>query len=152
MLRRAMSTTSTLLLALHLSVTAAMAGLIWFVQVVHYPLFSLVGRDEFVRYERDHQTLTSWVVGPLIPAEVVLAAWLLIAPPGDLGRLLPSIGIALLAMIHTSTVALQVPMHRSLSDGFDADAARRLVRTNWVRTAGWSARGLLATVMVVVAS
>jgi hypothetical protein len=45
----AMSLTSTVVLAVHLSVTAAMVGLIWFVQVVHYPLFAMVGREQFVR-------------------------------------------------------------------------------------------------------
>ena len=27
--------------------TLALCGLIWFVQIVHYPLFALVGREEF---------------------------------------------------------------------------------------------------------
>jgi hypothetical protein len=38
----------------HLAATAAMVGLIWFVQVVHYPLFASVGADEFVAYENAH--------------------------------------------------------------------------------------------------
>ena len=34
-----------LLLQLHALATIFMAGVIWFVQVVHYPLFRAVGRD-----------------------------------------------------------------------------------------------------------
>ena len=32
--------------------TLPMVGLVWLVQVVHYPLFDHVGRDEFASYER----------------------------------------------------------------------------------------------------
>ena len=34
-----------LLLLLHAAATLFMTGLIWFVQVVHYPLFARVGED-----------------------------------------------------------------------------------------------------------
>ncbi|MCK6525129.1 hypothetical protein L6R49_27300, partial [Myxococcota bacterium] len=34
---------STLLLLIHAAATWFMVGLIWFVQIVHYPLFSAVG-------------------------------------------------------------------------------------------------------------
>ena len=49
-----------LLLLAHAGTTLFMVGLVWFVQVVHYPLFGRVGEDEFVAYSR----LTGWVVGP----------------------------------------------------------------------------------------
>ena len=54
-----MTTTAVVLLSLHLAATAAMTGLIWFVQVVHYPLFAAVGADQFVAYEVAHQRRTS---------------------------------------------------------------------------------------------
>ncbi len=140
-----------LLLALHLGATAAMVGLIWFVQVVHYPLFAMVGADGFVAYEQAHQRKTSYVVGPPMAVEGVSALALFAWPPGDLGRLLPFAGLVLLAMIHASTVFLQVPMHGKLGEGFSDAAAARLVRTNWIRTVGWSARGALAVAMVSLA-
>jgi hypothetical protein len=46
-------------------------------------------------------------------------------------------------------VFLQVPAHEGLSQRFDPDLTRRLVRTNWIRTIGWTARGVLAVVMVL---
>ena len=49
--------------------TAGMVGIIWFVQVVHYPLFTSVGRDAFVAYELRNTNLTSFVVGPFMAAE-----------------------------------------------------------------------------------
>jgi len=42
-----------------------------------------------------------------------------------------------------------VPQHAALVDGYDAARVHRLVRTNWVRTVGWSLRGIIAAVMIV---
>jgi hypothetical protein len=147
-----MDGSTALLLATHLMATAAMVGLIWFVQVVHYPLFANVGATEFVGYETHHTRRTAWVVGPPMAVEgvsaLVIAGWF----RGDVGAAVAIAGLALLAFVHASTVLLQVPTHRRLSAGFDAAVAKRLVTTNWIRTAGWSARGAVAVAMVVTAS
>lgn len=146
-----MSTSAELLLSAHLVATVAMVGLIWFVQIVHYPLFARVGPDVFVAYELVHQRRTSYVVGPPMAIEGVTALILLVAAPDGIRPALPIIGLALLAMIHASTVLLQVPTHAALADAHDADNIRRLVRTNWIRTVGWSLRGGLAVAMLVQA-
>lgn len=74
-----MDPTAALVLATHLAATAAMVGLIWFVQIVHYPLFALVGTAEFPRYEAAHTRSTSFVVGPAMAVEgisaLAIAAW-----------------------------------------------------------------------------
>jgi uncharacterized membrane protein len=152
MYRTPMDLPSAALLTVHLVATAAMVGLIWFVQVVHYPLFAAVGRAGFADYEAQHQRLTSFVVGPLMAVEGVTALWLAAFPPEGLGRIWPLLGLAVLAVIHASTVFLQVPQHTALSAGFDAGRLHRLVRTNWIRTLGWSARGVLGGAMVVMAA
>lgn len=137
------------LLTVHLGSTAAMAGLIWFVQLVHYPLFSFVGHEQFAAYEGQHTKRTSWVVGPLMAIEGVSALWIAAALRSELGLWLPLLGLVLLAVIHGSTIFLQVPRHGELSNGFDSEVTRTLVSTNWVRTTGWSARTFVAAVMVV---
>jgi hypothetical protein len=48
----------------HLAATLFMAGVIWFVQVVHYPLFSRIGSEKFSLYSKAHSRLTTCVVGP----------------------------------------------------------------------------------------
>lgn len=137
-----------MVLDVHLLATAVMTGLIWFVQVVHYPLFAAVPEHAFVEYERRHRTRTAAVVGLPMAAEGVTTLWLFLAPPGDLGRVLPFIGGVMLAIVLVSTVAVQVPLHERLSLGFDPPRIRRLVATNWVRTIGWTARAGLAVVML----
>ena len=41
-----------------------MVGIIWLVQIVHYPLFSRVGAAGFAIYSGAHSRLTGLVVGP----------------------------------------------------------------------------------------
>jgi hypothetical protein len=40
-----------------------------------------------------------------------------------------------------STWRIQIPLHHRLAKGFDPEVHRRLVATNWGRTAAWSIRG-----------
>lgn len=136
------------LVAVHLLATASMVGLIWFVQVVHYPLFDGVGADRFAEYARSHQRRTSFVVGPPMAIEGVTALWLAVEQPAGVPALSAWLGLVLLGIIHASTVFLQVPEHGALGAGHDARRVRRLVRTNWIRTIGWTARGIIATSMV----
>jgi len=137
----------TLLLLIHALVTIFMTGLIWFVQVVHYPLMAMVGESGFTEYEAKHMDRTSRVVGPAMLIEVLAAAALAASPPEGRQSLV-WIGVALLAVIWFSTAALQVPRHRALRERFDEKAIRSLVSTNWVRTACWSARSVIALLLL----
>lgn len=131
--------TDALLLA-NLAATLYMTGLIWFVQIVHYPLFAGVGGDGYARYQARHMNSTGWVVGPPMLLELATAIWLCIVLPGAISY----IGMACLGVIWASTATLQVPTHNKLCAGFDASLHRRLVGTNWLRTVLWSSRaGLL---------
>jgi sterol desaturase/sphingolipid hydroxylase (fatty acid hydroxylase superfamily) len=66
----------------NLAATWFMVGLIWFVQVVHYPLFAAVPAGEpFAAYHRQHVRRTTWVVAPVMLVELVTAVALLLARP-----------------------------------------------------------------------
>lgn len=130
------------ILAFQLAATAFMVGLIWFVQLVHYPLMAAVGDSHFQGYEIEHQRRTSWVVGPVMIAELGLSVASVLWPPvGD--QWLMIVGLSLLALIWISTALLQVPAHRSLTTKFSEIVHRKLVLTNWIRTVAWTARALL---------
>jgi hypothetical protein len=126
----------------------ALTGLIWCIQVVHYPLFAAVGRDEFTRYEADHARLITLVVGPLMLVELAAALWLAAVRPAGVPAWMAWTGLALVAAIWLSTAAIQVPCHAKLAAGFDAEVHARLVSSNWIRTVAWTARGLLALAMI----
>jgi hypothetical protein len=136
------------LLLLHLTATLFMAGVIWFVQVVHYPLLARVGPGDAPGYERTHTRLTAWVVGPPMLAELATGILLLWVRPAGVTVWTAGAGVALLGVIWLSTQFVQVPCHERLSRAFDPAVHRRLVASNWVRTAAWSLRGLLVLGMV----
>ncbi|MEQ8329917.1 MAG: hypothetical protein RH859_05560 [Longimicrobiales bacterium] len=138
----------TWLAAVHLVSTLLMAGVILFVQIVHYPLMAGVGRDGFVAYEAGHGRRTGLVVIPLMTTELAAAVWLWVSA-GPAARPVASAGLALLAVIWLTTAGLSVPCHRRLSRGFDADAHRRLVASNWIRTLCWLARVPVALLLAV---
>ncbi len=117
-----------------------MTGLIWFVQVVHYPLLARAGPEGFAALAAEHQRRTGWVVGVPMVVEAVTAAALVVWTPDGVSRGVAVAGLALVAVIWVSTWLLQVPRHREMLLGFDAAGHRRLVAGNWVRTAAWTAR------------
>ncbi len=50
------------------------------------------------------------------------------------------------------TVAVSVPLHTRLGEAYDDGVARRLVATNWLRTAAWTAGTLCAAALVLQAA
>lgn len=128
------------ILLVNLASTLFMTGVIWFVQVVHYPLFNRVGTETFTTYEAMHATLTTLVVFPAMMIELLSAALLLLNYKDD-WRLWA--GLFLLIVIWISTMFIQVPKHNELSVGFNATVHASLVATNWIRTIAWSIRSLL---------
>ena len=136
----------------HAFATIAMTGLIWMVQIVHYPLFAQVGDDEFVAYEAQHCRRISYVVMPLMLTELATAGWLAWLPPSEDVAWASYAGFALLALIWLSTAVLQVPCHRRLEAGRNVATIRRLVTSNWVRTIAWSARAVIAMQLLLAAA
>ena len=134
---------------LHLAATLYMVGVIWFVQLVHYPLFARVGPSEFAGYERAHRRFTARAVAPPMLAELVTAGLLLWVRPEPLPLWAVVAGLALVAANWVSTCAVQIPCHDRLTRGFDPAVHRRLVATNWLRTVVWSLRGLLVLGMAL---
>jgi hypothetical protein len=137
----------TVLLVVHAAATLAMAGLVWFVQVVHYPLFSAVGVAGFPAYAAGHMRRTGRVVGPLMIAEAATALLLVVLAPGPL----TVAGAALVGALWASTWLVQAPRHRRLAEGWDPAVHRRLVVHNWARTAMWTARGAIALALLASA-
>lgn len=130
----------SLVAAAHLLTTFAMVGLIWFVQIVHYPMMASFDRENFASHEKEHCDRTGWVVVPLMLVEIFTFALLLIEGIRSNAFLISGL---LLGVIWASTFLIQVPLHRKLLEGWDARLHKRLVTTNWIRTAAWTGRGFL---------
>ena len=136
------------ILLLQLVASVGMAAVIWFVQIAHYPLHFHVPADAFAAYQQSHMYRVTFIVGPLMLTETIAATWLLFLPlPCELADL-AWIGFILVVLVWISTAVWQVPCHRRLEVGRDEKALRKLILTNWVRTALWTARSVVACAMV----
>lgn len=127
-------------LTLNLATTGPMVGLIWLVQLVHYPLMAKVGAANWAEYHHAHTRQITWLVMPLMLGEAAASLWLLIASNG---ATVPIVLAALALVAWLSTFLWQVPMHSQLSQGFDAEVIRKLTRSNWLRTVAWTLRFVL---------
>ncbi len=144
-----MTAASWLVLA-HVFATLTMFGVIWVVQLVHYPLFAGVGADGFADYEAAHQARITFVVLPAMLLELGTALALVWLRPEAVPGWLAWTGLGLVGVVWVSTAVVQVPLHTALSAGFDGDAHARLVASNWVRTAAWTARAALVLWMTAL--
>lgn len=142
---------AALVLAAQALASAAMCGVIWFVQVVHYPLFTGVDAARAADHAVENQRRTSRVVLPFMLVEAATALAIAVAPPPSVGREAAFAGLVLVLLLWASTLVVQVPLHARLArDGHSPDVVSALVRTNWLRTVGWTARAILALWMVSV--
>jgi len=141
--------TAEVVLVLHAVATLVMVGLIWFVQIVHYPLLAQFGSHTSTSVAEEHQRRTGFVVALPMAAEGLTTLALLVDAPSTVWAGWPWIGAVLLAVVLASTVFLSVPLHARMARAHDELTGRRLVLTNWPRTIGWTARGAISAVMVL---
>lgn len=134
------------LLLLNFALAVYLTGVIWTVQLVHYPSFAQAARDTFEAFHRQHSSRISWVVLAPMVLELALAGWLAWAGP-ELGAA-RWWQLALVVFIWAATFLISVPFHNRLAQGYDYVAIDGLVRTNWLRTLLWTARaGLLGRLL-----
>ncbi len=128
----------TLVMLAQLSISCGLTALIWFVQLVHYPMFEFLDDENFSIAMKFHQDTISYVVIPLMILELALTAYQLYT-----SATLSFVIAAIVLCIWVSTFLLQVPLHKKLSYGKDRFTISSLVRTNWVRTTLWSLKLVL---------
>ena len=141
----------TAVLVVNVAAALFMTGVIWFVQVVHYPLFDGVGAADWPAYHRRHTTRTGCVVAPLMVTELLTAALVVLDRPAGVPAGLAVAGLALATATWVLTLGLATRDHGRLADGWDARIARRLVTLGWARAAAWTAHGAVALAMLAQA-
>jgi hypothetical protein len=133
---------------LQLFCTLFMTGLIWFVQIVHYPLFNQIAPACFANYETIHCQVTTSVVALPMILEAFTAGLMPLVRPGKVSALAAWSGLALVIIIWFSTLFFSIPNHSILSSGFNQKAYDELCNLNWIRTICWTLRSLLLLSLV----
>lgn len=128
---------------IEIAISAALLGVIWLVQLVHYPSFRYYNERDFQESMKFHQERISFIVLPLMLAEIGLATFLAY----DTASTIKIVILVIVSLIWLSTFCLQVPQHqRLLVEGKNRIIIQKLVRSNWLRTVLWSIKMILVWV------
>jgi hypothetical protein len=121
------------------------AGAMLTLQVQHFALYPLVGREGFARYIQANNRAA---VFPAILAAVLvfaLSVVLLFDRPGFVPTWLALGAVVFNVVNMMSTMIWQGRLHGVLAvTGYDEKCVRLLIRTNWIRTAALLAQAVLA--------
>ncbi len=126
-----------LALSLQLVSSLIMVGLIWVIQLVHYPSFHFINEGRFSKFESFHAKRISLIVVPVMVIELISAFLLLVTNTRALSQILYiNMGIVLCLWLYTFFVSARI--HQSLSYGYKKDQVILLVKSNWLRTILWT--------------
>ena len=128
-----------ILLLIHLISTSLMVGIIWVIQVVHYPSFHFIGNSRYISFQKFHMERISYIVIPVMLVESI-SGFLLIY---DELNLILLISMVLLLSIWMLTAFFFASVHQKLVGGYKQETVRKLVKINWIRTLLWTLRLLL---------
>ncbi len=130
------------LFLLNLSASLFLCGLIWVIQLLHYPFFHHIEKSDFAHHQATHRFRISLIVIPAMLVE--LGSSFILAFRADFVQHLHIAGLVIVLLIWASTFFLQVPQHQKISQGYDAEAVDKLISGNRIRTFLWSAKSLLS--------
>ena len=117
-----------------------LTGVIWTIQIVHYPSFHYIDKMSFTNFHHFHERRISIIVMPLMLIELTTSTALYI---NNMSSIVFALNFLIVVLIWCSTFFIQVPIHSILSQKKDKKLIEKLVNTNWIRTFLWSMRMLL---------
>lgn len=116
----------------NLALSGITVGLIWVIQLVHYPSFLFIDPIEFSSFHGHHTYYMGVIAAPLMLAELGLGSYLAFKSKKYIYPLV------IIIIIWISTFCVQVPLHNQLEDSMDQEVIQQLIQTNWIRTGLWS--------------
>ncbi|GAB4193467.1 MAG: hypothetical protein Tsb0015_16260 [Simkaniaceae bacterium] len=128
--------------------TFMMVGIIWFIQIVHYPLYSKI-KEGFPAYEKMHLRRTSYIVGPIMLIEAVSAIFLVGLVSDVLMARLASLNLIFVILIWLSTFLFQVFQHQRLAVRFSHRMHHILLNSNWFQTICWTCKAIILLWMLI---
>lgn len=126
---------------LHTAMTLYMTGLIWFVQIVHYPLKVFISEEDWIVYERMHTRKTLFVTLPFMIVELASLIYMTVIAEAPFSWEMIIFQVCTL-IVWISTMGIQVPIHGKLEQEYNLVNVHRLIKTNWIRTIAWSVKAI----------
>ena len=120
----------------HFLSTSLMVGIIWVIQLLHYPAFHFIKESDYVEFQHFHMQRISFIVVPVMILELFSAFMLVYYLRSNL----LTICLIILLFIWLITFVFFTKLHQSLLDGYNKTVVDKLVKINWSRTILWSLR------------
>ena len=124
----------------HLIFSAIMVGVIWVIQLVHYPSFHFIDKDIYDSFQKFHMNKISIIVVPVMILELATGVLLLI---GNSKNILIIISFCMLILIWGITGLFFSDVHGKLISGYNELIVNKLVSMNWIRTVLWTFKMIL---------
>ena len=135
------------MLITHLIATSVMVGVIWIIQLVHYPSFHFIELNQYTTFQRFHMSRISYVVIPAMLTELFTLILIIISMDQVDPIILAS--ALLLTVIWLMTAVFFSGVHQKLTLGYDKAVVEKLVKLNWGRTLLWTVRLLLVSIVII---
>lgn len=126
----------------NLAISWALFGLIWVVQLLHYPAFRYVG--DFTAFHKHHTSSITLIVGPMMFLELGLASYLAWQAEWAIAWLIP---LFVVLVIWLLTFFWAVPIHEKLGRAPSDALISQLLLANWPRTILWTLKAGWVTLM-----
>ena len=117
-----------------------MVGVIWVIQLVHYPSFHFIDKDIYDSFQKFHMNKISIIVIPVMILELTTGFLLLI---GNSKNILIIVSFGILILIWGITGLFFSDAHGKLISGYNELIVNKLVSMNWIRTALWTFKMIL---------
>ena len=130
----------------HLIFTSIMTGVIWVIQIVHYPSFHFIEKELYTAFQKFHMNKISIIVIPIMLAELITGMMLFLDKSPKSPFLI--ISFVILVLIWLITGVFFSKAHNELMTGYQELVVNQLVVMNWIRTLLWTLRLLLLTCFV----
>ena len=135
------------MLIIHTIATSVMVGVIWIIQLVHYPSFHFIELNKYTTFQRFHMSRISYVVIPAMLTELFTLILIIILMDQVDPIILAS--ALLLIVIWLMTAVFFSGVHQKLTLGYDQVVVEKLVKLNWGRTLLWTLRLLLISIYII---
>ena len=133
------------LILLNFIVTLTMLSIIMVTQIVSYHLFLNVDEKIFTSYHSEYVKIITIIVMPIMIIELALTIMLYYMLDGFLSQIF----LISIVLIFISTVIIQVPIHNKLKFSYDEYLAKKLIKTNWIRTFLWFLKVLVCYNIII---
>lgn len=138
-----MITSDYYLFMIHLVSTSFMVGVIWIVQLVHYPTFLFIDEQKSHDFQKFHMSRISYIVMPAMTTELFSGIYIYTYLNMVIDSNLFLLALTILIINWIITALVFVKMHNKLLINYKIEIISLLVKWNWLRTLLWSVRLIL---------